>query len=177
MARSRVDDELATLIRRELKTKGMLQKDLAAATDLTQAQVSRLLSGLAPWRTDYLDRICGVLTLDASEVLLEATKAAENTPDADPFERQRLEPREQARALGRQIAMSVWSAAGETDFIVQMLNESCFHRSDKDFWTDRRLASALVHALRDISVVLGDRYPVRDSFLYQELLSPEKVIG
>ncbi|MEU7326856.1 helix-turn-helix transcriptional regulator [Streptomyces griseoviridis] len=59
---------------------GETQADLAAALEVSQAQVSRRQSGAAAWPLDDCDRVAAHYTIDVLDLLAGPTRACESLP-------------------------------------------------------------------------------------------------
>ncbi len=165
--RSQVDDEIVAIIREAMTKRNVLQKDLAAASGLSQTQVSVRLRMIGPSiPNDQLAAMCEALGMDVDGVLEQARKrAAIGPPDED----------EQTRALGRRIAASLWVGCDDPDFIVLAIDQNIF-RDDNRFWTSNRKQLALMWALHDLAYTIGRRYPIRDPFILKPVMEPDKII-
>lgn len=172
--RSRVDDHIVAIIREAMREKHMLQKDLACAAGMSQAQVSVRLRRTGPSiPIDQVVRMCGALGLDVSSVFNQAEQRARTScpttgviePDED----------EQTRAVGRRIAASLWVGCDDPDFIVLAIDQNMF-RDDNRFWTPNRKQLALMWALHDLAYTIGRRYPIRDPFILKPVIEPSEIV-
>lgn len=184
-SRSQVDDEIVDMIRTAMRSQGMLQKDLAAATGMTQPQISvRLSKTGSSIPVHQVLLMCAAVGLDATRVFDEASeRAAKSPPKAQPghvkvFAHMRppsLDDTDQVEAVGRQIAASLWAGCDDRDFIELAIDQNMF-RENNAFWTPRRKQLALMFALRDLAYTIGRRYPIRDQFILKPVLDPERII-
>lgn len=162
--RSQVDNHIAAILREAMREKRMLQKDLAAATGLTDPQVSRRLSSSgASIPVDHLVLFCAALDLDVTEVMDEATKRAEAAVERHQIPGFGVDPHEQVSAVARQLASALWNGCDSWDFINIVIDES-LRREDQQFWTETRKRWVLETALAELAYAVGRRNPVRDSF-------------
>ncbi|QNA92691.1 hypothetical protein G4G29_10465 [Microbacterium sp. Se63.02b] len=151
----------------------MLQKDLASAAGMSQAQVSVRLKPMGPSiPIDQVVRMCGALGLDVPSVFREAEERAKSCPTTGVVE---PDEDEQTRAVGRRIAASLWVGADDPDFIVLAIDQNMF-RDDNRFWTPVRKQLALMWALHDLAYTIGRRYPIRDPFILKPVLESDKII-
>lgn len=184
-SRSRIDDEIVAMIREAMETKGLMQKDLAAATGMTQPQISVRLSYTgASIPVHQIVLMCGALGMDVTSVFAVAQERAEGSPQgfvSEKLSRSRSHPADdvddsgQVEAVGRQIAASLWAGCDDLDFIVLAIDQNMF-RDDSRFWTARRKQLALMFALHDLAYTIGQRYPIRDRFTLKPVMDPEKII-
>ncbi len=171
--RSQVDDEIVAIIREAMTKRNVLQKDLAAASGLSQTQVSVRLRVIGPpIPNDQLAAMCEALGMTVDGVLEEARKRAAighgptaGTPDED----------EQTQAVGRRIAASLWVGCDDPDFIVLAIDQNMF-RDDNRFWTPSRKQLALMWALHDLAYTIGRRYPIRDPFILKPVIEPSEIV-
>lgn len=171
--RSRVDDQIVTIIREAMREKHMLQKDLAAAAGMSQAQVSVRLSRTGPSiPVAQVVRMCGALGLDISAVFDAAEQRAKSCPTTGVVQ---PDEDEQTRAVGRRIAASLWAGCDDPDFIVLAIDQNMF-RDDNRFWTPVRKQLALMWALHDLAYTVGRRYPIRDQFILKPVMESDKII-
>lgn len=84
---------------------------------------------------------------------------------------------QQTKALGRQIAISMWEGCDDPGFINFVINQEGRFREDTEFWTMERLNLALCHALQDFALAVGKRYPIRDQFPYRRILRESQVVA
>ncbi len=174
MSRSSIDRAVADRIRRELKSRGLFQKDVAESAGMTQPQVSRMLSPYGPSiRADHLESVCRVLKLDPAQVISEAAHQASEF-QSEPQERKGSDS-DQVDALGRQLAEVMWNGADDYEFIMFAIDH-IMDREDTRFWDSRKKQLVLMTALVELSYVIGRRYPVRDQFLLKRLMEPEEIV-
>lgn len=157
----------------------MLQKDLAAATGLSQPQVSVRLSRSGPSIPLHdLALFCGALGLNFSETLAEATRRAEASiaSNAHEIPGYGADPHEQVNALARQLATAVWNGCDDWDYINIVIEETG-RRENETFWTEKRKRWIVETALAELAYAVGRRYPIRDKFpLKPPKLSDEKIV-
>ena len=171
--RSRVDDHIVAIIREAMLEKHMLQKDLASAAGMSEAQVSVRLRPTGPSiPVDQVVRMCGALGLDVSSVFNEAEQRARSCPTTGMV---KPDEGERTRAVGRRIAASLWVGCDDPDFIVLAIDQNMF-RDDNRFWTSYRKQLALMWALHDLSYTIGRRYPIRDPFILKPVMESDKII-
>lgn len=176
--RSQIDNELARIIRAAMEERKMRQKDLAAATGLTEPQVSvRLSRSGSSIPVRHVVLFCAALDLDVSEVLTEATQRAEAFADSMQVERPGYgaDPQEQVNAVARQLAASLWNGADSWDFINIAIEET-LRRENEEFWTEKRKRWILEIALAELAYSIGRRNPIRDPFpLKPPRIDPEAI--
>ncbi|WP_341957483.1 helix-turn-helix transcriptional regulator [Microbacterium sp. LWH13-1.2] len=173
------------MIREAMRLRGMLQKDLAAATGMTQPQISvRLSKSGASIPVHQVLLMCAAVGLDATRVFGEASERAEKSPlkaqagDVEAVAYKRppsLDDTGQVEAVGRQIAASLWAGCDDRDFIELAIDQIMF-RENNSFWSPRRKQLALMFALSDLAYTIGRRYPIRDQFTLKPVLDPERII-
>lgn len=190
-SRSKVDDEVVRMIREAMEKKGMMQKDLAAATGMTQPQVSvRLSHSGASIPIHQVIQMCTGVGLDPVAVLGEASERASTPSDSEPATRQHAHDRwaptasgtvedpeqVQVNAVARQLATALWHGCNSEDFINIAIEET-IRREDTHFWDETRRRWIAEIALAELAYSLGRRYPIRDRFpLKPPALAPDKII-
>jgi hypothetical protein len=166
----------------------MLQKDLSAATGLSQSKISvRLSMAGASMPVHDLVLFCGALGLDLSETLAEAGCRAEQRAQsrerpADPSNRwasggwvSDADPQQQVNAVARQLATALWNGADSWDFINIAIEETV-RRENEAFWTEKRKRWVLEIALAELAYSIGRRNPIRDPFpLKPPRIDPEAI--
>lgn len=168
-----------------------MQKDLAAATGMTQPQISvRLSRGGASIPIQQVILMCEGVGLDPVAVLGKASERASEPrrlePDAErhtyrrwaPTTRGTVEDPEQIQvnAVARQLATALWNGCDDMDFINIAIEET-IRREEAHFWDETRRRWIAEIALSELAYSLGRRYPIRDRFpLKPPALAPDKII-